>query len=121
MSSSENDGEANSSGAVFDRSLYTEEVNVLMPAMGLPGGQKIIQWYKQEGDVVQRNDVICDIETPDFTYGMETEDEDPVIMGKIIVPAPSELVKDGEVICTTWHHAKKSTQKDDPGAPTTDS
>ena len=71
----------------IDRSTYTQEVPVRMPDMG-EGKGKILKWYKEEGDIVQRRDILCDIETDDFTFGMETDDEDVAIMGKILVKAP---------------------------------
>jgi hypothetical protein len=92
-----------------DRSKYTEEIKVRMPDMG-EGEGKILTWYKQEGDVVKRQDILCDIETPDFTFGMETDDEHLAIMGKILVPAPSEPIKDGEVICILLHEDSSSSK-----------
>ena len=52
-----------------DPALYTEEIKVKMPDMG-EGQGRILQWFKQEGDVVVRRDILCDIETDDFTFGM---------------------------------------------------
>lgn len=91
---------------------YTEKVAVHMPDMA-EGSNKILKWYKQPGDVVLRDDVLCDIETPDFVFGMETDDEHPCIMGEIVVPAPSGPVADGEVICYLMHpsHEKKDKEK----------
>lgn len=94
----------------LDRSQYTEEIKVRMPDMG-EGEGKVLEWYKKEGDVIKRGDILCDIETPDFTFGMETEDEGYAIMGKILVEAPSEAVKDGEVICILLHEAKEEKKK----------
>lgn len=73
-----------------------------MPDMG-EGDGKILTWYKEEGDIVKRGDVLCDIETDDFTFGMETDDEQLGIMGSILVPAPSEKIPDGQVICILLH------------------
>lgn len=94
---------------VLDPADYPEKVAVRMPDMGGDGGDddghksKILRWYVREGDVILREDVLCDIETPDFVFGMETEDEHPAIMGEIVVPAPSEGVPDGAVICYLMH------------------
>lgn len=33
-----------------------------MPEMG-EGQGKVVKWYKQEGEVVLKDDVLCDIET----------------------------------------------------------
>lgn len=73
-----------------------------MPDMG-EGGGKILRWYKQQGDVVLREDVLCDIETQDFVFGMETDDEHPAIMGEICFDAPSKTIEDEVVICYLMH------------------
>ncbi len=86
----------------IDKSLFTEEIKIKMPDMG-EGEGKILEWYKEEGDVVKRGDVLCDIETADFTFGMETDDEQLGIMGSILVPAPSEMIPDGKTICIVLH------------------
>lgn len=49
-----------------DRSLFTHEIKVRMPEMG-EGTGKVLKWYKETGDVIVREDILCDIETPDFT------------------------------------------------------
>lgn len=86
----------------IDKSEFTEEIKVKMPDLG-KGNGKILMWYKNEGDMVKRGDVLCDIETDDFTFGMETDDEHLGIMHSIKVPAPSESIRDGEVICVLLH------------------
>ena len=91
----------------IDKSLFTEEIKIKMPDMG---EGKILTWYKEEGDIVHRGDVLCDIETADFTFGMETDDEQLGIMGSILVPAPSEMIKDEKTICILLH---KPSHRDD--------
>lgn len=111
--SSSNQDKASSKAAPvpdIDASRYTVSVEVKMPAMG-DGGGKILKWYKQKGDVVLREDVLCDIETDDFTFGMETDDEHPAIMGDILVDAPSGKVKDDEVLCILLHEEPKSKKE----------
>jgi hypothetical protein len=75
--------------ATLDRSEFTHEVPVHMTDMGEGKGKnrchvaqryvrvtkkltltsamvsiaKVLAWFKQEGDIVKRNDVLCDIET----------------------------------------------------------
>lgn len=68
-----------------DPSLFTEEVKIRMPDMG-EGDGRVLKWYKEVGDVVQREDVLCDIETPDFTFGMEIDDEELGIIGTYVLP-----------------------------------
>jgi hypothetical protein len=68
-----------------DPSLFTEEIKIRMPDMG-NGDGRVLKWYKEVGDVVQREDVLCDIETPDFTFGMEIDDEELGIIGTYVLP-----------------------------------
>jgi len=101
-----------------DASLFTVEVEVKMPVMGEVEG-KVLKWYKEEGDVLQREEILCDIEMPDFTFGMEIDDEEIGIVGKIFVEEGSDYVKENEVICTILHmpplekEAKKERSKED--------
>jgi hypothetical protein len=68
-----------------DKSMFTEEVKIRMPDMG-NGDGRVLKWYKEVGDVVQREDILCDIETPDFTFGMEIDDEELGIIGTYCCP-----------------------------------
>jgi pyruvate/2-oxoglutarate dehydrogenase complex dihydrolipoamide acyltransferase (E2) component len=90
----------------LDVSEFTEEIKVNMPDMG-EGEGKVLKWYKKEGDIVLREDVLCDIQTDDFVFGLQTEDEHPAIMGRILVEAPSENVKDGERLCYLLHRPEE--------------
>ena len=87
---------------VLDPAKYQQKVPVRMPDMG-EGNGKILKWYKKEGDVILREDILCDIETPDFVFGMETDDEHPAIMGEILVEAPSKEIEDDTIICYLLH------------------
>lgn len=90
----------------LDVTKFTVRIELKMPDMG-EGGGKILKWYKEPGDIVKREDVLCDIETPDFTFGMETDDEQLALMGEILVEAPSGTIQDNEVICVLLHEEKK--------------
>lgn len=96
---------------VLDPTQYQRKVPVRMPDMG-EGGGKILRWYKQPGDVILREDVLCDIETPDFVFGMETEDEHPAIMGEIFFDAPSETIDDDVIICHLMHPSTGDDKED---------
>jgi hypothetical protein len=100
-----------SKSLLVDPSMFTEEIQVRMPEIG-EGEGKILKWFKEEGDVVQREDILCDIETPDFTFGMEIDDEELGIIGKILVEAGPDPVKDKVVICTIMHMAPPEKKKD---------
>ncbi|KAL3928138.1 MAG: hypothetical protein SGBAC_012776 [Bacillariaceae sp.] len=63
---------------------------------------KIEKWYKEPGDIIKRNDILCDITTPDFTFGMVTEDDVDAIMGEQHVQE-GESAEDNAPICTIYH------------------
>lgn len=88
---------------VLDRSKFTVPIPITMPDMGNGDQNKVIKWYKQPGDIIKRNDILCDIETPDFTFGMVTEDEFDSIMGDIVVEAGPTPIPDHTIICQVWH------------------
>jgi hypothetical protein len=97
-----------------DRSLYNVEIKIRMPDMGEGSGgsdNKVVKWYKQTGDIIKRNDILCDIETPDFSFGMVTEDEFDSIMGEIYVKEGPEFVKNGTVICNVWHQGEPGEEE----------
>ena len=77
-----------------------------MPDMG-EGKGRVLKWYKNEGDVILPEDALCDIETPDFVFGLETDDEYPTIMGEILVKAPSKEVDDDEILCYLLHPSEE--------------
>ena len=93
----------------LDPSEYTEQVKVRLPEMD-DGEGRIVRWYKEEGDIVLRNDVLCDVETESFTFGMQTDDEYPAILGPILVQASeTKTLTSKAVICILWH--KKEQRK----------
>lgn len=85
-----------------DRALYTVPIAINMPDMGDGDDNLVEEWFKQPGDIIKRNDILCDITTPDFTFGMVTEDECDAIMGEIYVSA-GEACPDNAKICTIYH------------------
>ena len=110
-----NDSETPAHDIDLDRSLYTKEVKVRMPEMD-EYDARILKWYKKEGDVVLRDDSLCDIATDSFDFTMQTEDEHPAIMGPILVPASeTEIVPDDTVICILLHkeEPKEEEKKDE--------
>jgi hypothetical protein len=100
---------------VIDRSKYTVEIPVKMPDLGTSHDNKpdryslVKEWFFQAGDIIQREDVLCDIQTPDFTFGMESDDEGVSIMGSVLVDA-GKPVPDGTVICVLLHESKNSPE-----------
>jgi pyruvate/2-oxoglutarate dehydrogenase complex dihydrolipoamide acyltransferase (E2) component len=114
--SSSSDSPQDTDGSV-DRSRFTTVIEVRMPDMGSSSTNKVLQWHKAEGDLVRTDDVLCDIETPDFVFGMECEDDELQIMGEILVEAPSGPVPVNQVICTLLHETKKEKKAAAPAAP----
>jgi pyruvate/2-oxoglutarate dehydrogenase complex dihydrolipoamide acyltransferase (E2) component len=105
-------------GGAADASRFTSVVEVRMPDMRVGdgakgGGGRILRWYKGEGDAVRYQDLLCDVETSDFTFGMQCEDEYDQVVGRILVEAPSGPVPAGEVICTLLHEAKEKKKAGD--------
>jgi len=100
-----------------DASKYTHEVKVEMPDIGDLKGGNIEKWYKQPGDIIHRDDIICDIRTESFTFGMVTDDDFDSMMGKILVEEESGMVDPGTVIFTTFsedkHHRDDGDKKDE--------
>jgi biotin carboxyl carrier protein len=115
----------------MDRSKFTLEIPVRMPAladMTTPaaatttssgGGNnaaaamgRVVQWNFRPGDIVQREDVLCDIESPDqtLTVGLEVDDEELAIMGSILVEA-GQPVPVGDVICILYHEEERAAKK----------
>ncbi|KAL3786514.1 hypothetical protein ACHAW5_002054 [Stephanodiscus triporus] len=85
----------------IDRTKFTREVKIEMPDVGDDIGGVIEKWHKKEGDLIRRDEVICDIRTELFTFGMLTDDDYDSIMGKILIPEESDPVQPGTVLCTT--------------------
>lgn len=74
-----------------------------MPELGYEHYKGTIEkWYKKPGDIIRRDDILCDIQTPDFTFGMSMDDTCDAIMGDIVVEA-GESTEDLSLICTVWH------------------
>lgn len=104
----ENDGSGGDPGVGgdgIDRSKYTHEVKFRMPELGEVGEEDgvVVKWYKKEGDIIRRKDILCDVKTELFEFGMESDDEKVTLMGKILVSEGSDPVEPGEVLCVILH------------------
>jgi 2-oxoglutarate dehydrogenase E2 component (dihydrolipoamide succinyltransferase) len=105
---------------VTDRSKFTVPIEVKIPDMGTGQSSKIVEWWKKVGDVIQQEDVLCDIETPDFTYGLETDDEELAVLHEIFYPAGPDPLPAGTVICTLLHDGKSAGVDSAPAAEASD-
>ncbi|KAL7524080.1 hypothetical protein ACHAWF_000810, partial [Thalassiosira exigua] len=101
-----------SAGVKIDRSRFTNEVKVQFPEVGddSAGLGVIEKWYKAKGDIIKRDEVICDIRTNLFTFGMLTDDDYDSIMEEILVPEESEPINPLTIICTTFNEGGVSTE-----------
>ena len=95
----------------FARERYTVPVTIRMPDISDTNDNTIEEWFKKPGDVIKRDDVLCDISTPDFTFGMSVDDETDAIMGDILIQA-GEQVSDGTPICVVYH-PEETPQKEE--------
>lgn len=87
----------------LDVTEYARKIDMNMPDLGCGGG-RVSRWYKSTGHVVEKGDLLCDVETNAFTFGMESEDDEATIMGEIRVPeGEEELVSPGTTLCTILH------------------
>jgi len=95
----------------------TVPITIEMPPMDDVGGDEshcfVETWHKRPGDSIERDDVLCDISTPDFVFGMQIDDEQAGVMGEIHAPEGVK-VPDGAPICTIYH------QEDDDGGGSSD-
>lgn len=94
-----------------NRDLYTVPVTIKMPDMSEGDDNMVGEWFKKPGDVIKYNDVLCDITTQDFTFGMVTEDEHDAIMGDILVEA-GQKAADGAPICIIYHPVQEEKTKE---------
>ena len=94
---------------------YTVPIVIKMPDV-LDSDEEhntIEKWYKEPGDVIKPNDLLCDIATPAFTFGMVTEDEEDAIMGEIHVPE-GDMARDDAAICTIYHMPDEKSEESEP-------
>ena len=100
----------------IDYSLYTEPIIIEMPQLDDISDDKtncyIEEWYKKENDIIYSQDVICDISTPDFSFGMQIDDEDDIGILKQIHIKENIQVPDFTPICTIYYK-KKMKLKDE--------
>ncbi|OEU12861.1 hypothetical protein FRACYDRAFT_244134 [Fragilariopsis cylindrus CCMP1102] len=103
LSSSSSKKENNKHVEDIDYSLYTEPIIIEMPQLDDISDDKtncyIEEWFKKENDIIYFGDVICDISTPDFSFGMQIDDEDDIGILKEIHIKEDIKVADFTPIC----------------------
>jgi len=64
------------------------------------------RWHKRPGDVVERDDVLCEISTPyGFGFGMQIDDDEEGRMGAVHVDE-GVGVEPGTPLCTIYHRRR---------------
>ena len=72
-------------------SIFTVPIVIEMPQIDEEDGSQddpvffVEKWHKFPGDFLEKDDVLCEIATPDFSFGMQIDDEEAGIMGEIHV------------------------------------
>ena len=94
-------GQNNIDAESIDRSRFTKPILMKYPDIG-GGNGKIKEWMKEEGDLVRAGDMLCDIETELFTFGMEIDDEGVGILKEKKVNEGEEF-EPGTTICVLMH------------------
>ena len=51
----------------------TVAARLSIPDDGLHGSVTVMEWYKEEGEYVEEQEALCEIETPDFTYDFQSD------------------------------------------------
>jgi pyruvate/2-oxoglutarate dehydrogenase complex dihydrolipoamide acyltransferase (E2) component len=88
---------------------FTEPQPIKMPTD--LGQGKVLKWYKREGDVIKYDDIILDIDTEDFSFGLTHDEEDEVLIHQIVAQV-DDVVKEGDVLCIVM----RTKSKDEPDA-----
>lgn len=88
-----------SAAAAAKTSKFTKEIELNFPDVA---GKGLIHWEKSEGDIINRGDLICNVELQDFTFGMDSDDDTATMMGKMYVDEGEE-VQPGTPICVILH------------------
>ena len=60
------------------------------------------KWHKLPGDFLEKDDVICEIATPEFSFGIQIDDEEKGLMGEIHAKEGMR-VPSHTPLCTIYH------------------
>ncbi len=88
-----------------ESSLYTNPIVVEMPQVDASDSGEnffVEKWHKRPGDFLEKDDVLCEIATPDFVFGMQIDDEETGIMGEIHAEEGVKVACHAP-ICTIYH------------------
>ena len=86
-------------------SEFTKPIVIEMPQVDAneSGDNFFVEkWHKQPGDFLEKDDVLCEIATPDFVFGMQIDDEETGIMGEIHAEGGVKVPCHAP-ICTIYH------------------
>ena len=89
-------------------SLFTVPIVIEMPQIDEEDDSQddpmffVEKWHKFPGDFLEKDDVLCEIATPDFSFGMQIDDEEAGIMGEIHAEEGLKVPCNAP-ICTIYH------------------
>lgn len=82
----------------YNVSKFRHEIEITMPDLGDTGNGTLLQWYKEPGDFVEQDALLCEIETDAFTFQMQTDDEELGLLKEICVPAGTREIVKGQLL-----------------------
>jgi Biotin-requiring enzyme len=96
---------------VDDRSLFRHVIEIAMPDLGDDvGPATLLQWHKQVGDIVEHGALLCEIETAQFTFTMEMDDDELGLLDEIYVPAGTGGILTGQRLAKILHPDDERTK-----------
>jgi Biotin-requiring enzyme len=96
---------------VDNRSLFRNVIEIAMPDLGDDvGPATLLQWHKQVGDIVEHGALLCEIETAQFTFTMEMDDDELGLLDEIYVPAGTDGIQTGQLLAKILHPDDERTK-----------
>ena len=100
---------SNGSNDSDSSSRFAVPIVIEMPQVDVDGDEAFFveTWRKKPGDILEQEDVLCDIATPDFVFGLQVDDDELGRMGEIHVEE-GVRVPCHTPICTIYHEESRS-------------
>jgi Biotin-requiring enzyme len=89
---------------LVDRSMFRHVIEITMPDLGDDvGPATVLQWHKQVGDIIEHGALLCEIETAQFSFTMEIDDDELGLLDEIYVPAGTSGISTGQRLAKILH------------------
>jgi len=75
--------------------IVQEAIKVVLPDDGHPFCD-VVSWYPAIGDSIKTDDLLCEIETPDYSYDFEARDDG--YLAKVMIPGGAKGVEPGTIL-----------------------